>query len=1109
MLRPQLFARTSKSTRRHTRPRNPHKSWLPRFESLESRIALHANAVMDAEHLAVFGSRDAFGVITGGLAPDSAMTNRSISSGNWSDPAIWTNGIPKNGDNVLISLGTVVTVDANFSVNANNQRVALGMIRDDGTLRFDTHANSALLVDTILVQPTGVFEMGTAADPIDAAHKARVIFADAAKPLEDALAAAAPGSVAAKNAQIALNNYEAQRTQWDPGQFSLGLVTHGEVTINGSPVTSWLQGGVDTASLPITAKKGTKVIDLGLDANNVPIPVPSNWKVGDHLIVPGTQPTLPYYLGGGIDASDEVTIAAISGSKITVTAPLQYDHLYGSVYVSNVVRNATFESENPGVIARRGHVMFMHNEDVNVAYAGFYGLGRTDKRRPIDDAVSVPDVDNPGQSTTDVLLKDPNPNLVNKTITLSDGTLVINGKIYKNNDANDVVIKNVQHRVLANILDPSSGKTLLQLGRTGLNPRGRYAVHFHRADGETPATITGSAVIDSPGWGIVNHSSNVDVKDNVVFNAFGAAYVTEAGDEIGSFDHNLAIKGLGSGEQVESRKNVQDFGHDGSGFWLQGGNVDVTNNVVAGMRHAGYVFFPRGLEQKGLGQTEIHGDELPASYGADPELHYEVADVPLKSFQGNTAFGVMTGYESWFTLQHTHLNVRTVIEDFTAFATTGPAIFTPYTSLNTFVNVTLRDPVNYAGVKLAAPNYVGFERNDKTADIIFDHVNVVGFNIGINAPVVGNNTIVGGTFNNVTNIAVSTTNDDTRVLNINDAGPNDPIKFIDNLKTVVNNQLVPIKQFDISLQANWQPLFNDITKNFARDIVKIGLVSHNGQQVYFKEQAFDYVPYPDAAWLAANPGNTKHGPQAAAFVPAALRNLTNQQLWTTYGLAIGGAVAPQNAVPDPLINGIVGPATQYSPPNYLFSAKWFDTRKGPYFLTYSYWDPSLNNGKGAYVYKNETSPTPLVGGWNVIPRSFTYVDGNGNTITQPVTLLVYNEIQDPTFIQANPGQVLNLADVNNGTVFNLTGFISASYGLVHFTATVKLNDAKYVSALKTRADGTQYVTISFDIQNFAGTVTKINIDFDVTLTAALIKDINQTYLPFMDLSTTLKKLLGL
>src|SRR5205085_8093164 len=131
---------------------------------------------------------------------------------------------------------------------------------------------------------------------------------------------------------------------------------------------------------------------------------------------------------------------------------------------------------------------------------------------------------------------------------------------------------------------------------------------------------------------------------------------------------------------------------------------------------------------------------------------------------------------------------------------------------------------------------------------------------------------------NLQNISVTTTNSDTRVLNINDAGPGDPVHFLDSLKNYVNGQWIPYKQYDIYLQANWQPLFNDITRNFSRDIIKIGLVSHNGRQVYYKEQATDYVPYPSANWLAQNPNSTKHGPQAAAWVPTALQDLTNAQL---------------------------------------------------------------------------------------------------------------------------------------------------------------------------------------------------------------------------------------
>src|SRR6185503_10991735 len=104
-------------------------------------------------------------------------------------------------------------------------------------------------------------------------------------------------------------------------------------------------------------------------------------------------------------------------------------------------------------VAHRGHVMLMHNPDAHIEGAGFYGLGRTDKRTLIDDPVLVPDTDNPGQMTTDVL-------------------------------SNNINAEHPElgHRVLVPVLD-ANGRAVpgkFEIARTGLNPRGRYAVHFHR-----------------------------------------------------------------------------------------------------------------------------------------------------------------------------------------------------------------------------------------------------------------------------------------------------------------------------------------------------------------------------------------------------------------------------------------------------------------------------------------------------------------------------------------------------------------------------------------------------------------------------------------------------
>jgi hypothetical protein len=57
----------------HTRQSRRRRSRLSLHEALEPRALMHANLVLDAEHLAVFGLRDSTtGVVTNGLVPDAS-----------------------------------------------------------------------------------------------------------------------------------------------------------------------------------------------------------------------------------------------------------------------------------------------------------------------------------------------------------------------------------------------------------------------------------------------------------------------------------------------------------------------------------------------------------------------------------------------------------------------------------------------------------------------------------------------------------------------------------------------------------------------------------------------------------------------------------------------------------------------------------------------------------------------------------------------------------------------------------------------------------------------------------------------------------------------------
>src|SRR5262249_54116247 len=185
------------------------------------------------------------------------------------------------------------------------------------------------------------------------------------------------------------------------------------------------------------------------------------------------------------------------------------------MYVADMIRNATFESENSTVRMRRGHVMFMHSHNVEIENAGFYNLGRTDKQN-----------------------------------TASDPTTV---------DATGVVT------------------------HLGENDKGRYSVHFHRTgtDGTSePARISGSVVEGGPGWGIVNHSSYVIATDNVVYD-FADGMVTEAGDEIGRFEHNLIMH---IASYSTDNLDAQDYGRAGGNcIFMVGAGVKVIGNIINNM----------------------------------------------------------------------------------------------------------------------------------------------------------------------------------------------------------------------------------------------------------------------------------------------------------------------------------------------------------------------------------------------------------------------------------------------------------------------------------------------------------------------------------------------
>ncbi len=125
-----------------------------------AQAMVHMSPTMMREHMAVFD-----------LVRIEDATHISMQSGDGTDPATWGGDSPVAGARVLVAPVHVVTVDAVVPHPLMTLRVESG-------LRFATHANTGLTVDTFVSGEDSVFEMGSGAAPIADGFTARIIIND-------------------------------------------------------------------------------------------------------------------------------------------------------------------------------------------------------------------------------------------------------------------------------------------------------------------------------------------------------------------------------------------------------------------------------------------------------------------------------------------------------------------------------------------------------------------------------------------------------------------------------------------------------------------------------------------------------------------------------------------------------------------------------------------------------------------------------------------------------------------------------------------------------------------------------------------------------------------
>ncbi len=551
-------------------------------------------------------------------------THVARQSGSWFDPNTWQGGsVPGNGANVAIAPNLTVTYDGKSDVR-------LASVDIDGQLKFATQTDTKMVVDTVTVSTSGRLEIGTESNPVRA--KAEILIAD--------------------NGPLDLGR--------DPQQLSRGLISEGQVEMYGMAKTSHLKVAIDP-------RAGDRTLTL----QNSPI----NWQVGDRLVLTGTRFT-PGANGQSWDSlaqDEEVTIQSISGNQITLDRALAYDHSTTrgdlKAYVANQSRNIVIATENGDRLppAQRGHTLFSGQNKIDIRYAEFKDLGRTDKSKPVDNF----------QTT--------------------------GGKFPK--------------RVLDGQGNPVVGD------RT--NIAGRYAAHIHEASKGNPAVMVGNVVSGSAGWGFVVHDSAAILEQNVAYDVSGGAFVTESGSETGIMRNNIAIK-TGSGLDTYDEKQgtgVHDFARTGVGFWFQGRLMENEGNVAAGSRGAGMFYFHRGVDL-----TPVSIGDLPVPSLAKNSLTASTVNVdqaPIQNFSNNEVFASGTGLEVIKDFPQQNHDLRTVMNGFKAWEVEKGTEF-QYTS-----HYTMKDFDLTSAKATRSYQNKGMVLQRNTQDMVFTNMRAEGFEKGI------------------------------------------------------------------------------------------------------------------------------------------------------------------------------------------------------------------------------------------------------------------------------------------------------------------------------------------------------------------------------------------
>jgi PKD repeat protein len=728
----------------------------------------------------------------------------SVQNGAWSNPSTWSTGVlPTTGDIVSIEPGTTVTYDVVSSAAVNTV-----IVQNGGQLVFRTDINTQLMVVNLLVLQGGLLQVGTQANPVAANVTAQIVFAN-----------------------------QAINTTTDPGQYGNGLIALGTVTMFGAVKSQTY------ITISADAHAGDTVLQLSKPA--------AGWQAGDQLFVPDTRQLTSdeqiYYGGTYLPQWELVTIASISanGLAVTLTAPLQYDHLGAydgngnEMYlpqVADLTRNVKVHSQS--ATGTRGYAMFTYQANVNIQYVSFGGLGRTTSSL-LDD--------------TDF---DANGNVTHIGANQQDRTAIQFQDLF--GPANE----------------PADGYQYTFVGNSVFCPL-------------TPMTYR---------WGIaINNSDYGLIQENVVENWNGAGIVTEQGNEsFNVIDANYVARITGTIARADARVGVvnNDWGTEGSAFWLRGFNNYVTNNVAVDSTAFGFTFYAVGVGVM----------EVPLGPGADLSAgQYKLVninDIPILQFTNNSVYGATAqGLTIWSlgtagNMAYGDASVS-VVKDFTVWHVYLKGYYSY--EVNRLTIDGMVDLGDFGLLQQQTGGPTGIDGADYFMDnFVLENSNIQGMRCGI---------------------AVSTDTSGTFVVQNTYLRDYGGVAVVPMWTSAYTSLYVGPRQIFLNnvtfapafaSDNGWGPQYfiwmgNQLAGNTNMlELDQVFVYNYNGIagnnfQVYYNAQAANAVVMQTTVNSDGSPAN----------LASPLNGLTNAQLWAQYGIAVAGGVAPTNATTESDIFGLV------------------------------------------------------------------------------------------------------------------------------------------------------------------------------------------------------------